>query len=356
LEIVHVRAGLCMRAARFVVQGVIRGAREKSMSTEAEDTAKLRLEIERLSHEMEDLKIMNENTIEHSTQLENNLIEQNSRLDLLKDKMKKFLSPQLYDALLGGTANAEIIHKRKKLTIFFSDIVNFSSITDSVESEMLSDVLNQYLNRMAEIATKWGGTIDKFIGDGVMVFFGDPKFVDDVTHALNCAHMGLEMLTELKTLRTRWREMGMFQTLRVRMGINTGYCTVGNFGSNNRMEYTIVGGQVNIASRLETIAEPDSIYISQSTYALIQEQTVCEFVDNITVKGIHYPIEVYRLNGMKGEQASAATYLQPLKDGFILREICFDPAASTGSEREAILKALLSAALIVKKDGEENKA
>lgn len=326
------------------------------MSTEAEEIAKLRLEIERLTHEMEDLRIMNENTVEHSTQLENTLIEQNSHLDLLKDKMKKFVSPQLYEALLGGTASAEIIHKRKKLTIFFSDIVNFSSITDSIESEMLSDVLNQYLNRMAEIATKWGGTIDKFIGDGVMVFFGDPEFTDDVTHAVNCARMALEMLAELKSLRARWREMGMFQTLRVRMGINTGYCTVGNFGSNNRMEYTIVGGQVNIASRLETIAEPDSIYISQSTYALIQDQTECEFVDNITVKGIHYPIEVYRLTGMKGEQPTAATYLQPLKDGFILREISFDPTASTGSEREAILKALLSAALIVKKDGEGKKA
>ena len=111
--------------------------------------------------------------------------------------------------------------------------------------------------------------------------------------------MALDMLAELSILRVRWREIGMFQPLRVRMGINTGYCTVGNFGSNNRMEYTIVGGQVNIASRLETLAEPDTIYISQATYALIQDLTECQFVDNISVKGIHYPIEVYRLNGMK---------------------------------------------------------
>jgi adenylate cyclase len=326
------------------------------MSTDAEEIEALRKEIERLTHDAEDLRIMNENTIDHSTELENTLIEQNSRLDLLKDKMKKFLSPQLYKALLGGTTNAEIIHKRKKLTVFFSDIVSFSAITDSVESEMLSEVLNQYLNRMAEIATKWGGTIDKFMGDGVMVFFGDPEFTDDVTHALNCARMALDMLAELTTLRARWREMGMFQTLRVRMGINTGYCTVGNFGSNNRMEYTIVGGQVNIASRLENLAEPDSIYISQATYALIQDLTDCEFVDNISVKGIHYPIEVYRLNGMKGEQASEASFLQPLKNGFVLREICFDPQASSRGEREAIMKALRLAAEIVKKGGEGTTA
>jgi adenylate cyclase len=326
------------------------------MDKDAEEIARLRSEVERLTHEADDLRIMNENTIEHSTQLENTLIEQNSRLDLLKDKMKKFLSPQLYKALLGGTTNAEIIHKRKKLTVFFSDIVNFSAITDSVESEMLSDVLNQYLNRMAEIATKWGGTIDKFMGDGVMVFFGDPEFIDDVTHAHNCARMALDMLAELSILRVHWREMGMFQSLCVRMGINTGYCTVGNFGSNNRMEYTIVGGQVNIASRLENLAEPDSIYISQATYALIQDLTECEFVDNISVKGIHYPIEVYRLDGLKGEQAPSESLIQPLKDGFLLREISYDPSTTSRGEKELLMKALRSAVEMLEKGGEETKA
>ena len=304
------------------------------------EATKLRQEIERLTHELDDMRILGENTIEHSTQLENTLIEQNSKLDLLKDKMKKYLSPQLYKALVGGTSNAEIIHKRKKLTIFFSDIVGFSAITDSVESELLSDVLNQYLNRMAEIATKWGGTIDKFMGDGMMVFFGDPEFIDDATHALNCARMALEMLDELSVLRTQWRQMGMFHTLRVRMGINTGYCTVGNFGSSNRMEYTIVGGQVNIASRLENMAEPDSIFISQATYALIQDLAVCEFVDNTSVKGIHYPIEVYRLTGMKGEQSLAAAMLQTTHGGFVLEELTYDTASIQPREREAMKHAL----------------
>jgi len=325
---------------------------EKGMAM-AEDIEKLRQENEKLSHELQDLRILNENTIDHSTQLENTLIEQNTRLDLLKDKMKKYLSPQLYKALVGGTTNAEIIHKRKKLTIFFSDIVNFSSITDSIESELLSDVLNQYLNRMAEIATKWGGTIDKFIGDGMMVFFGDPEFVDDVTHAQNCARMALEMLSELGVLRARWRSMGMFQTLRVRMGINTGYCTVGNFGSNNRMEYTIVGGQVNIASRLETLADPDSIYISQAVYALIQDVAECEFVDNITVKGIHYPIEVYRLVGMKGEHPLSTSVLQPRKNGFVLKELAWDSSSMGAREREEVRKALQSALKLLEDEKKE---
>ncbi|KPJ85235.1 MAG: adenylate cyclase, partial [Spirochaetes bacterium DG_61] len=179
-------------------------------------------ENEQLKRELEDLRILNETNIDHSTRLENELVEQNMKLDILKDKMRKYLSPQLFQALVGGAADAVLEHNRKKLTIFFSDIVNFSEITDSVEPELLSEVLNQYLNRMSDIAMKWGGTIDKFIGDAIMVFFGDPEFIDDVTHAQNCAKMALDMLEELKQLRMQWREMGMFQMLRVRMGINTG--------------------------------------------------------------------------------------------------------------------------------------
>lgn len=310
---------------------------------------KLMEENDRLKRELEDLRIINENTIEHSTNLENELIEQNLKLDILQNKMRKYLSPQLFQSLVGGTTDAVLVHKRKKLTIFFSDIVNFSAITDSVESELLSEVLNQYLNRMADVAMKWGGTIDKFIGDSVMVFFGDPEFVDDATHARNCAKMALNMLEELNTLRMKWRELGMFQKLRVRMGINTGFCTVGNFGSSNRMEYTIVGGQVNIASRLEAIAEPDSIYISNSTFALIQDIAECDFVDDITVKGVHYPIEVYKLLALKGEVTAAPLFSQTEKNSFIVREISFDSITSSGKERAEIKKALASALRIIER-------
>ena len=312
-----------------------------------EEISQLQAEITRLKLELEDQRILNENTVEHSTNLENELIEQNMKLDLLQNKMKKYLSPQLYQSLVGGTTDAVLVHKRKKLTIFFSDIVSFSAITDSVESELLSEVLNQYLNRMAEVAMKWGGTIDKFIGDAVMVFFGDSEFIDDATHARQCAKMALDMQQELVKLRSQWRELGMFHKLRVRMGINTGFCTVGNFGSINRMEYTIVGGQVNIASRLESIAEPDSTYISNSTFALIQDIAECEFVDDITVKGVHYPIEVYKLLALKAENAPASLFSQTEKNSFMLKEISFDHITSSAKERAEIKKALNSAVRIL---------
>jgi len=314
-----------------------------------EEIKKLMAENEQLKRELEDLRILNETNIDHSTRLENELVEQNMKLDILKDKMRKYLSPQLFQALVGGAADAVLEHNRKKLTIFFSDIVNFSEITDSVEPELLSEVLNQYLNRMSDIAMKWGGTIDKFIGDAIMVFFGDPEFIDDVTHAQKCAKMALDMLEELKQLRMQWREMGMFQMLRVRMGINTGYCTVGNFGSSSRMEYTIIGGQVNIAARLESIAEPDSIYISHSTLTLIQDIAECEFVDNLTVKGIHCPIEVYKLLRLKGTDSERAQLIQTDKHSFILKEVEFDYTTASMNERKEVKKVLRSALGIIER-------
>ncbi|MBN1796980.1 MAG: adenylate/guanylate cyclase domain-containing protein [Spirochaetales bacterium] len=311
------------------------------------DAEKMAAENKRLKQELTDQRILNENTIEHSTALENELVEQNTKLNALQNKMKKYLSPQLYNQLLGGKGETALVHTRKKLTVFFSDIVSFSEITDSIESELLSDVLNQYLNKMAEIATTWGGTIDKFIGDAVMVFFGDPEFIDDVTHAKNCVHMALEMLDELRKLRVHWQEMGLFHVLQIRVGINTGYCTVGNFGSIDRMDYTIVGGQVNIAARLEGIAEEDSIYLSHATYTLIQDEFDCSYVGNITVKGVHHPIEVYKLIGLRKQEVNIAPLIQKTKTGFSLKEIHFDSASGSINKREAVKMALYKALEII---------
>ncbi len=308
---------------------------------------KLSAENKKLRQELEDLRILNENTIEHSTALEDELVEQNAKLNALQNKMKKYLSPQLYNQLLGSKEEAALVHTRKKLTVFFSDIVSFSEITDSIESELLSDVLNEYLNKMAQVAIKWGGTIDKFIGDAVMVFFGDPEFIDDVTHAKNCVHMAMEMLDELRKLRVRWQEMGLFHTLQIRIGINTGFCTVGNFGSIDRMDYTIIGGQVNIASRLESIAEPDSIYLSHATFTLIQDEFDCSYVGNIKVKGVHHPIEVYNLAGLRNEEINHTSLIQKTASGFSIADMNFDSLSSSVNNREEIKKSLYKALEII---------
>ena len=113
------------------------------------------------------------------------------------------------------------------------------------------------------ISNRYGGTIDKFIGDAILVFFGDPETEGDRNDALKCAHMALRMRDRVRELEKIWHENGISKPLKVRMGINTGYCTVGNFGSEHRLEYTVLGSPVNLASRLQTAAEADTILIRQ---------------------------------------------------------------------------------------------
>jgi class 3 adenylate cyclase len=211
-------------------------------------------------------------------------------------KLAKYLSPQVYDSIFAGDREVKIESYRKKLTVFFSDIKDFTRTTDRMESEALTGLLNEYLNEMSKIALEHGGTIDKYIGDAIMIFFGDPESRGSKKDALACASMALAMRTKMKYLRENWLEQGIANPLHVRMGINTGYCTVGNIGSEDRMDYTIIGGEVNLASRLESLAQEDSILISYETYALIKDQIKCEEKQESKVKGIAYPVRVFEVS------------------------------------------------------------
>ena len=150
-----------------------------------------------------------------------------------------------------GKQRVELASQRKKLTVFFSDIHGFTQITDQMESEDLTELINHYLTEMAEVALEHGATIDKYMGDAVMAFFGDPESRGLQEDACACVRMALAMQERLSKLSEVWRNQGIDQPLTCRIGIHTGYCTVGNFGSAERMDYTIVGGNVNLASRLE---------------------------------------------------------------------------------------------------------
>ncbi|MCB0832922.1 MAG: adenylate/guanylate cyclase domain-containing protein, partial [Bacteroidetes bacterium] len=208
--------------------------------------------------------------------------------------------------------------RRKKLTIFFSDIKGFTEITDTLESEVLSNLLNNYLDEMAQIALRYGGTIDKFIGDAVMVFFGDPQTNGEKADAIACVRMAIEMREKMIDLRMKWRNEGIASPLHIRCGVNTGFCTVGNFGCENRMDYTIVGGQVNLASRLESRALMDQILISHETYALIKDEIYCEPQDDIFVKGIHYAIRAYQVvDTYEALQSASMEFVREMK-GFNL--------------------------------------
>ena len=186
------------------------------------------------------------------------------------------MSPQVYKSISLEKKNVKIEAYRKKLTVFFSDIKGFTEITDRLEPEVLSSLLNSYLNEMSKIALKHGGTIDKFVGDAILIFFGDPETKGEKEDAKACALMALEMKERMKVCDKYGKTKEFQKPLEIRIGINTGYCNVGNFGSKERLDYTIIGGEVNLASRLESNAAIGQILISHETYVLIKEHILCK--------------------------------------------------------------------------------
>lgn len=219
--------------------------------------------------------------------------EKNRQLEELSEQLSRYLSPQIVKRIIHGEKSTNVGVERKKLTIFFSDIVGFTNLSDRIESEELTTILNSYLNEMTSIALKHGGTVDKYIGDAIMIFFGDPETKGIKTDAINCAKMAVEMRQKIHELKSDWESIGIAKDLHVRMGINTGYCAVGNFGSEYRVDYTVIGSTVNLASRLQSRANPDEILISHETYLLIKDEIDCEYRATVTVKGITTPVDTY---------------------------------------------------------------
>ncbi|MBN2782373.1 MAG: HAMP domain-containing protein [Campylobacterales bacterium] len=220
----------------------------------------------------------------------------NEMLQELSKNLSKYLSPQIYDSIFSGKQNATLSSKRKKLTVFFSDIVDFTDTTDTMESEDLSELLNDYLNDMTNIALSYGATVDKYIGDAVMLFFGDPESKGVKEDAINCVKMAIEMQQHMDKLHKRWIDKGFTKPFKIRIGIHTGYCTVGNFGSENRLEYTIIGSTVNLASRIESAADAGEICISEETQFLVQEKFKTDEKMEIVPKGFKRSIKLFSVN------------------------------------------------------------
>jgi len=225
------------------------------------------------------------------------IIEEKSRqLERLANRLAKYLSPQIYQSIFSDTEQQDSAYSRKNLTIFLSDIVQFTDLSDTLEPERLATVINSYLSEMSSIALECGGTIDKFIGDAVLVFFGDPETLGDTENALRCIEMAVRMQLRISELQKFWAKHGVSQGLHVRMGITTGYCTVGNFGSDQRLDYTVLGSPVNLAARLEAFADPGAILIDQNTHSLVETHVRCETINPITPKGFARPIDVYKVD------------------------------------------------------------
>ena len=228
-------------------------------------------------------------------QRENQLAEKSRALEQLSSQLAKYLSPQVYESIFTGKQEVKIASRRKKLTVFFSDIAGFTETADRLESEDLTRLLNHYLTEMSQIALSYGATIDKYVGDAIVIFFGDPETRGVREDALACVEMAIAMRKRMRELHELWRASGIEKPLQCRIGINTGFCTVGNFGSEDRMDYTIIGSGVNLASRLEAAATPGEILISYETYAAVRQWIHCEERGRISVKGFAYPVAAYQV-------------------------------------------------------------
>jgi PAS domain S-box-containing protein len=276
-------------------------------------------------------------------QREQDLTEKSAALSALSSKLAKYLAPQVYESIFTGQQDVKIVSKRKKLTVCFSDLVGFTEITDKMESEDLTQLLNHYLTEMSKIALQYGATIDKYVGDAIVMFFGDPTTLGVKEDALACVQMAIAMQQRIGELAQEWSNSGIETPLRCRIGIHTGYCTVGNFGSEDRMDYTMVGGTVNLASRLEHEAPPGGVLISFETYALVKDDVRCEERGHVQVKGIAQPVATYAVVGLMQDPERAGTAHLRLE---------LDADRMSDDERKAAADALRRALGLLEKGGQ----
>jgi class 3 adenylate cyclase len=213
------------------------------------------------------------------------------------EQLRRYVAPQVADALLQGGEAVAMTSNRRNLTIVFANVRGFTSLAERMEPEELIEGLNEHFAAMTDVVFQHDGTLDKYIGDGILAFFGDPvPFEDHAERAIACA---LEMRQRLRNLRTRWT-LQRDEELNVGIGISTGYVTVGNIGSATRTEYTVIGNHVRLASHLAQIAGPDQILVSDATLAVpeVRGRVHAISLEAITLEGFRQPVGVYEISDL----------------------------------------------------------
>jgi len=267
------------------------------------------------------------------------LTQANATMQKLLRNLSRFVPDAVVKVLMQDGAEQLPTNSRQKITVFFSDIVGFTTITDRLEPERLAPMMTEYFTEMAEICTKWGGTLDQFIGDAIVIFFGAPASKGDEQDAVNAVGMAQDMQEKLKTLRAKWASDGMNLDFEVRMGIATGFCNVGNFGSHERLHYTAIGTAVNSAARIQSLSPPNEILLAEETYMLIRDHYKC-FDDQTTIlQGHQHPTTLYRVE--KNQNEWRRNTITASKDGY---RFYFDAnAVSDKDEVKALLQQAIAA-------------
>lgn len=271
-------------------------------------------ELERRIEEVNTIRLKQERTIELRTR---DLKRQKDIVDKAHSFLSRYVPSQLVQKILAGEVEPVRDHRRQKLTMFFSDIKDFTRITDAMEPEDMGRLLNEYFSCMNDIIQDYQGTLANITGDALFVFFGAPDRTDDRDHALRCVRMAIDMQRQMVHLQQKWFHEGIEFPMQIRCGINTGMATVGSFGSRRRSEYSAMGMQVNLASRLETACKPGSILISHATWALVNDRIDCRPVGTITVKGFSRPVRAYEVNPADENFPCSAVLTEPAADRII---------------------------------------
>ncbi|MFZ7111726.1 MAG: adenylate/guanylate cyclase domain-containing protein [Desulfatiglandales bacterium] len=240
-----------------------------------------------------ELRMAKDELVQFNRDLEDRV---NAQVQELKryDELRRYFSPKLTEKILTGGDTLGADPQRKMMTVVFSDIRNFSAFTDSLEPEELFHLMDRYLSEMTQIIHRYEGTLNKIIGDGLLIFFGDPIPFED--HALRAVHMAVDMQRRVSELRKEWFHYG--HEFGIGIGINTGFMTVGNIGSDMHRDYTVIGNQVNVAARLEAAAGAGQILISHRTYSRVKDIFPAEKLGEIQVKGIHQPVVTYNVKAL----------------------------------------------------------
>ncbi len=232
-----------------------------------------------------------------------NYITERKQKVLIKGMFSHYVNPTIVDELVADPGKLRLGGERKELTVLFSDIENFTRISEKISPEYLVQVLNEYLNVMTAIIFAHQGTLDKYEGDAILAFWGAP--IPQGDHAVRACRAALDMQASLDGLRRLWDAEGK-PLFHVRIGINTGEMVVGNMGGASRFDYTVIGDSVNLGSRLEGANKQygTGIIISENTYQKVRGEAVVRELDMLVVSGKTEPIRVYELIGMQSDQLS----------------------------------------------------
>ena len=212
----------------------------------------------------------------------------------LKSAFNHYVQPELVDEIISRRDSLSLGGEKKEITVLFADLADFTPLSEEIEPEKLVSILNDYLGKMTETIFSHDGTVDKFIGDAIMAFWGAP--IEQEDHAIHTCRAALDMNKQLDELNTSWIGSDRPQ-LRARFGINTGEMIVGNMGSENRFNYTVIGDSVNLAARLEPLNSlfGTTLLISEYTFRALKDEFVCRQVGRFVVKGKTEPVMVFEL-------------------------------------------------------------